>query len=133
MASYHGRKGVVYLSVTGTGNATSVGKLTNWTLHQKADKVDVTAFGDTNKAYVIGLKDVTGTLSGLWQDSDATLFQATDSTDGCKIYLYPSSDAPQYYWYGPAWIDASIETAVGDAVKVKANFSANGAWGRKAV
>jgi hypothetical protein len=133
VAIYHGRHGVVYLSTTGTGNASSVAKLTNWTLDMKTDKVDVTSFGDANKTYVQGLKDLSGTFAGFWQDSENTIFAAADSADGCKIYLYPSTDAPQYYWYGPAWLDASVETGVGDAVKVKGNFAANGSWGRKAV
>lgn len=133
MSVYHGRKGVVYISTSGSGNATSAGKLNNWTIDMKTDKVDTTSFGDSNKTYVQGLKDITGTMAGFWQDSDNTVFAASDSTDGCKIYLYPSADAPQYYWYGPAWLDASVETAIGDAVKIKANFAANGAWGRKAV
>jgi hypothetical protein len=131
MAVYHGRKGLVYLSTTGTGNAVSVGKLTAWTLNQGQDKIDVTSFGDANKTYVVGLKDVSGTFEGFWQDSDETIFTAADSSDGVKMYLYPSSNALSKYFYGPAWIDTSISAGVAAAVAISGTFSANGAWGRR--
>jgi hypothetical protein len=131
LARYHGKSGLVYISTTGTGAAASVGKLSAWTLDMPTDKVETTAFDDTNKTYVQGLKDVAGTLTGFWDDTVDTLFTAGDSADGCKIYLYPASTAITKYWYGPAWLDASIASGVSAAVTVAANFSANGAWGRK--
>lgn len=131
MAVYAGRKGVVYLSTTGSGSAANVLKLTQWTLDQSTDKIEVTAFGDTNKTYVQGLKDVKGTFSGFFDDTETKPFTAADSTDGCKLYLYPSSDASGVYFYGPAWLDVSIDTGVAAAVAISGNFAANGAWGRK--
>jgi hypothetical protein len=131
MAVYAGRKGVVYMSTTGSGAATNVIKLTQWTLNQTTDKIEVTAFGDTNKTYVQGLKDVQGTFSGFFDDTEAKPFQAADSTDGCKLYLYPSADVSTKYWYGPAWLDVSVDTGVAAAVSISGNFAANGAWGRQ--
>ena len=46
------------------------------------------------------------------------------------MYLYPSSDAPTKYWYGPAWVDFSITVASDAAVAVSASFAANGDWGQ---
>lgn len=130
MAVYHGRKGVVYISTTGTGTATNVIKLTDWSLNMETDTVEVTSFGDTNKTYVQGLPDVQGSLSGFWDDTEDKLFTAASSTDGCKVYLYPSSDAVTRYFYGPAWLSVSIQSAIGDAVKINSSFRANGAWRR---
>lgn len=129
MARYHGRKGVIYLSTSGTGTATSVIALTSWSLDRTADRVDVTAFGDSNKVYVQGLPDVSGEFSGWWDETESKIYQGSDSSDGVKIYLYPSSDAPSKYLYGPAWLSYSIEAAVDGAVKVSAQFAAKGAWG----
>lgn len=130
MAKYHGRKGLIYMSASGTAAATTFANMTAWTLNANTDKVDVTAFTDTNKAYVQGLKDIQGTFQGFFDDSaSAALFTAADSSDGVKLYLYPSSDAIAKYAYGPAWVDASIATSVNGAVTVSANFAANGAWG----
>lgn len=131
MAVYHGRKGVVYMSTTGTGEAVSIAHLTDWSLDMAMDKVETTSFGDPNKTYVVGLKDLKGSLSGFWDSASDDLFEAVDSDDGVKMYLYPSADAAGIYWYGPAWVDMSVSVSVGDAVKVSGSFSANGPWGSK--
>lgn len=131
MAVYAGRKGVVYLSATGSGTATSVLKITQWTLDQSTDKIDVTAFGDSNKTYVQGLKDVKGSFRGFFDDTEVKPFTGADSTDGVKLYLYPSSDVTTKYWYGPAWLDASVDCGVSGAVSISGSFAANGAWGRQ--
>jgi hypothetical protein len=131
MAVYAGRKGVVYMSTTGSGAATNVIKLTQWTLNQTTDKIEVTAFGDANKTYVQGLKDLQGTFAGFFDDTEDKPFEAADSTDGVKLYLYPSADVASKYWYGPAWVDVSIDTGVASAVSISGNFAANGAWGRE--
>ena len=95
------------------------------------DKEEVTSFGDPNKTYVIGLKDVQGTLSAFWDSASDALFDAADSADGLKLYLYPASTAATIYFYGPAFLDASIDVPVSGAVTVSGNFVASGAWGRK--
>ena len=128
MARYHGKSGVVYVSTTGTGTATNVASLSAWTLDLDTDLVETTSFQDSNKTYVQGLRNVQGTLSGFWDDTETKLFTASTSADGCKLYLYPSSNAAGKYAYGPAWLSVSLDTGVGDAVTVSANFSANGSW-----
>lgn len=47
MPAYHGKAGLVYLSTTGSGTATSVIKQTAWTLDLSTDLVEVTSFGDS--------------------------------------------------------------------------------------
>ncbi len=128
MAKYAGRKGVVYMSTTGTGAASNVASLSSWSLDKTTDKIDVTSFTQANKTYVIGLPDVKGNFSGFWDDTESKIFDGAESTDGVKLYLYPSSDAASKYWYGPAWVDYTIEVGVNDAVKITATFSANGSW-----
>jgi hypothetical protein len=130
MAVYHGRRGVVYISTTGAGAASLVLSLTDWSLDMATDTVEVTSFGDVNKTYVQGLPDINGSFSGFWNDAEDKLFTAAASSDGCRIYLYPSADAAAKYFYGPAWLSVSVSTAVGDAVKVTGNFLANGTWKR---
>jgi len=128
---YHGKKGVVYMSPNGTGDAVAVIKLNAWTLDMPTDKVEVTNFDSANKEYVQGFPDATGTLSGFWDDTSDALYDASRSSDGVKLYLYPASTAATKYWYGPAWVDFSINAGVAAAVALSANFSANGAWGHK--
>jgi hypothetical protein len=129
MAVYAGRKGVVYLSTTGSGAATNVIKLNQWTVNKTTDKIEVTAFGDANKTYVQGLPDLQGSFSGFWDDTESKPFTAAASSDGCKLYLYPSSDITTKYFYGPAWLDVSMDTSVSAAVTISGNFAANGSWG----
>lgn len=130
MARYHGRKGKLYMSTSGSGTATPVASLTEWSLDSEPDTVEVTAFGDNNKQYVQGLKSISGSFSGFWDDSEDKLFQALESSTAVKVYLYPSVDAPSKYWYGTAWVGVSVKTGVGDAVAVSGKFSAGGDWGR---
>lgn len=131
MARYHGSKGVIYGSTTGTGVAVNFISLSRWSLDMATDKQEVTAFGDPNKTYVQGLRDIKGTVAGWWDSADDSLFDASESADGMKLYLYPSANAPTIYFYGPAYLDASIDVNATGAVSVTANFVAAGAWSRK--
>jgi len=105
--------------------------MSKWSLDMATDKEEVTAFGDSNKLYVQGLRDIKGSVSGFWDSADDSLFDASESTDGVKLYLYPSALAPTLYFYGPAWLDASIDVDAKGAVTVSGDFVAAGAWGRK--
>lgn len=129
MATYAGRKGVVYLSTSASGTASSVLNMNAWTLNMATDKIEVTSFGDANKTYVQGLRDLQGSFSGFWNDAETKPLTGAQSTDGVKVYLYPSSDSPSKYAYGTAWLDASIEVGVNGAVTLSANFAAAGSWG----
>ena len=131
MSRYHGGKGVVYLSTTGSGVAVAAVSLSQWSLDRATDQAECTAFGDTNKQYVQGLPDVKGTLAGWFDSADDALFDGADSSDGVKLYLYPSSLAPTIYHYGPAWLSASITVDVKGAIGVSSSFVAAGNWGRK--
>lgn len=121
----------MYISTTGTGTPIAAISLSQWSLDKATDKIDVTAFGDLNKTYVQGLPDIKGSLAGFFDSSDDALFDGSESNDGIRIYLYPSSLAPTIYHYGPAWLDASISVDVKGACTVSASFVANGSWGRK--
>lgn len=129
MAKYHGKTGVVYASTTGSGTAINVGNMSGFSLDASTDTVDVTAFGDTNKTYVIGLANFAGTIEGFWADDDTTLKTASLSSDGTKLYLYPSSNAVTKYVYGPAFISFQLRTGVAQAVTMSVNFTARGSWG----
>jgi hypothetical protein len=82
------------------------------------DKIEVTAFGDLNKTYVQGLPDLQGSFKGFWDDTESKPFTGASSTDGVKMYLYPSSDAPTKYWYGPAWLDVTMDVPVSGSVSI---------------
>lgn len=131
MAKYHGQGGVVYLSTTGSGAATVTVGLSSWSLDMPTDRSEVTSFEDLNKTYVQGKRDISGAMSGFWTDTNDELFDGAESIDGVKLYLYPSKDATSRYFYGPAWLDASIECPSDGPVTISSSFQANGSWGRK--
>jgi hypothetical protein len=129
MARYAGKQGLVYVSTSLSGAAASVGQMTQWSLDTSTEKLDVTCFGDTNKVWVQSWGNYQGSFRGFWDDAGDTLFDAQASDDGCNIYLYPSSAAISKYWYGPAFVDLSMETDVNGTVNVSGSFSAAGSWG----
>lgn len=131
MAPYHGKTGVVYMSTSASGTAVNVVFLSEWSVDFKTDYDETTAFGDPNKTYVQGLKDVSGSFSGFWDSATDQLFDAADSSDGVKVYLYPASGVPTAYFAGPAWVNASIKVGVSGAITISGDFKANGAWVRK--
>lgn len=125
---YHGKRGVVYASVSGGVAAVNVGGLRAFTLDLSTDLVDVTEFGQGNKTFVQGFPNYTGTLEGFWASDVTTLQSAASAVDGTNLYLYPTQDAVGKYIGGPAWLNLNLRSAVDAAVGQNANFSARGAW-----
>ena len=124
MARIHGRNGRLYSSLTSGGTAEPITFLNNWSINFNVDNVEVTAFGDTNKTYVAGLPDASGSYSG-WYD-DATVQFYTAATDGVarKFYLYPDTGSTGKYWFGTAVFDFNVSAAVDGAVAVTGDWSA---------
>jgi hypothetical protein len=115
------------LGVIGVG-LVPILSLNNWKLSLKTDRIEVTSFGDTNKVYVPGMKDVTGDFSGFWNSDETVLFEAVDATTPGLLDLVPNTSEPDFHWSGLAYLDAEIDTAVNDAPKVTGSFMAAGPW-----
>lgn len=130
MAKYPGRKGQIKMAATAGGAAVTVG-MAEWSLDMKTGKFDVTSFGDANMTYVQGLPDLQGSFSGFWDHADTTLFSAAAASGAVNMYLYPSTDAATIYWYGTAFVDASISVPVGGAVAISGSFAAASTWTAK--
>lgn len=131
MAKYSGARGVVYVGVSAAGAAGPVTGLSNWSLSLQQDQFEVTEFSEANKSYVLGRPNITGTLTGFWHDNDDVLFDARDSAEGVRVYLYPSSLAAARYFYGTAFIGIdSFDVPVNGPVALNASLVAAGSWGR---
>jgi hypothetical protein len=123
----HGKNGAIYLDGP-KGSGTKVAVKSEWTLNLARDYVDATVFGDTNKTYLVGLKDISGTYSGFLDNSGDLLVNAT-SSDIVQLYLYSDDGAsPIMIASGPALMDASITASNTDAVRMTGNFRAAGNW-----
>ena len=124
----HGKNGAIYIGGPKGGGGTKVTTKTEWTLNLSRDYVDATVFGDTNKTYLVGLRDVQGTYAGLLDVSGDYLVNATTS-DTQNLYLYADDTSSAILLaYGPALIDASLTASNTDALKVTGNFRASGNW-----
>lgn len=105
-----------------------VASITSWTLDISTDRVDVTAFGDTNKQYVQGLPDYSGSFEGWWDTSDLSLLETALAGTQVTLRLVPSSDDATQYFEGSAFLDASVATSATGAVSVSGTFAAAGTW-----
>ena len=130
MAAHAGKAGAVYMAIeSSTGVATLVLNLSAWTIDRNTDTFEVTGFGDTNKTFVQGLPNLSGTLTGSWNDAETKPFAGAISSNGVKLYLYPDiSNSPTKYSYGLAWLSMSIETPLGGAVTINGSFVAANSW-----
>jgi hypothetical protein len=124
MARIHGRRGRLYVNITSGGTAEPIAFLRDWSINFAVDNVEVTAFGDTNKVYVAGLPDASGSYAGHYDDSTEQLY--TSATDGVarKFYLYPDNSTTTKYWFGTALFDFSVTGAVDGSVNVSGDFQA---------
>lgn len=124
-----GRYGQVLYDPAGT-TPVEVISLNKWSASFKTDYQDVSCFGDDNRVYVPGLKDVSGSVSGFW-NSDATaspiLFHAADATTPGKLKLVPNENEAAFNWSGLAYLDASIDCSL-EAPTVTSEFRAAGPW-----
>lgn len=138
MARIHGRFG----QVADISNSPEIiiGSIQKFTLKQSRDYVDVTCFQDPNKTYVVGLKDISGTINFVYNlDSGSPLagdteqlFEMADNPDPVQIRLMPDTNNPGHFWYGPAYLDIdTLDVDVKGAVTGSATFKASGAWARQ--
>jgi hypothetical protein len=115
----HGKNGkIVFNSVT-------VAVKNQWTLNLNRDFVDATVFGDINKTYLVGLRDISGTYNGLLDNSGDLLLTAS-AADAGLIELY--SDDSTLVASGSGFMDASITASNTDAVRISGNFRGSGPW-----
>ena len=127
----HGKNGAIYF-YGAKGSGTKVVNKTEWTLSLNRDYVDSTVFGDSNKTYLVGLKDVSGTFAGLLHLGSGLADEQVNATDSdaIDIYLYADDRTSNEFLvaYGPGLVDASITASNTDAIKTTGNFRAAGAW-----
>jgi hypothetical protein len=124
----HGKNGAIYLGGP-KGTGVKVTSKTEWTLNLSRDYVEATVFGDVNKTYLVGLKDIQGTFAGLL-DTSGDYQVNSASSDAQDIYLYGDDRNGSEFLVasGPGLMDASITASISDAIKTTGNFRASGAW-----
>lgn len=127
MAIKTGRYGTVKYDPAGVTPVLLI-SIKGWKMSQKTQMSKVTCFGDTNEVYVPGMKDLQGTITGFWNSSNVTLFQAVDASTPGKLELAPNSTESAYKWSGLAYLDADIDCSVDGPPQITSSFTAAGSW-----
>lgn len=109
-------------------NPTEIISLNAWKLSLKTDYEDVTCFGDTNKVYVPGMRDISGSTSGFWNSSSTVLIAASNSATAGYLELSPNSNEATFKFEGLAYMDADIDCSAKGAPKLSGTFKAAGSW-----
>lgn len=117
-----GRNARVKVDITSgaTGAATTISSKNKWTLDQKVDTFEVTAFEDTNKSYVVGLPDAQGSIEGFWDSADNNIYNLIGASVARALYIYPDvTNNVGTYFFTTAFFSPKMD---GD-VKTAVNFS----------
>ena len=103
------------------------GQLINWKLDIGRDTLDVTAFGDTFKAFISGLGEASGSMEGYWSDNT----QLTTITNATLLLLSLYTDygtaKSRYEGYGYLKKDA-LDVSVDAVVKESTDFQLSRVW-----
>jgi hypothetical protein len=127
MAILTGRYGTIKWDPAGITPVALI-SLNTWKLSLKTDYEDVTCFGDSNKVYVPGMRDISGSLGGFWNSSNVALFTATGTATPGLLELAPNSTESTFKFSGGAYLDADIDCSAKGAPKVTSTFKASGPW-----
>jgi hypothetical protein len=128
-----GRNGAVKWDPTGAGGVTAVALISikSFSLSLATEKINVSCFGDQNRVYIPGLRDISGSMGGFWNSDDMSLIEATELTAPGFLELVPDTTdgtpAP-YSFSGLAYLDAEINTDVEGAPELTSSFMAAGSW-----
>tara|TARA_R100000655_G_scaffold99933_1_gene144125 strand:+ start:25263 stop:25673 length:411 start_codon:yes stop_codon:yes gene_type:complete len=130
MAFVHGSDSVFKLD-NGSGSLTDVSSyVNNVDFPQTADVAETTTLGASNKTYIVGLKDATISLSGLWDATADAIFGAVVGQSATLSFEYsPEGTASGKVKYtGEAIMTSySKSSPVGDVVGYSADLQVTGA------
>ena len=129
MARIHGSRGGVSMDPAGGTTYVAVADLNSWNLSLSKDKVDVTAFLDTNKQKVLGLPDFSGTIGGFWNSATSpALFDSILGNVDVGLKLIMDTADSTHFFSGLAFLDGNISVDSNGAVTIGTSFEAAGNW-----
>jgi len=130
MAVKMGRDGMVKIG----GDV--VAYIDNWSMDANIDALEVTAFGNKNRAYAYGLKNVTAQMSGAFDATDTaqlairdTFMSTSTAAKTTAILIWNSSattGAIKGYSGTALLTNISIGSAVGDKITFSASLQFDG-------
>lgn len=127
MARIAARNARLYVAITQSNTSPEpIAFLNKLAMSQTVDKFDVTSFGDSNKTYVSGLPDASGTFAGFYDTVSPGLYTASLDGVARNFYLYPDITAISTagFFKGQALFDFSVDLDVGGAAAISGSWSA---------
>lgn len=122
-----GKFGKVSWDPTGGSALVPIISIKAWKGDFKTDFEDVTCFQDTNKVYLPGNMDVSGSFDGHYNSAELSLFRAAMSAVAGTLQLMPNTTESAFFWQGLAYLDASVDCSL-NAPKITGTFKAAGPW-----
>lgn len=102
MAALSGTLGSIVFT---TGGTTVVGEMKEWSLDMQMDTPDATAFGDTWREFVSGIKTWTGSFSGNFDGSDSAQTSLRSAFLAGSVCSYRFAVDSSHYFAGSALIN----------------------------
>jgi hypothetical protein len=123
---FHGRNGLVYLSVRNGDAASPLTYLNSWAISWAPDVSDVTVITDTQHVYVEELPEVSGTFTGFLDDATSQTYLAAVDGLSRAMFLYPDATNMSRYFSGPVLADLAVTGDAAAAVSIAVNWVAAG-------
>ena len=124
----HGKSTDFAIDDTGGSSRNISDTLTDVSFPQTIDTAETTAFGSSNKSYIVGLKDTTISVSGIWDATVDGYLSGTEPASRTFIYGPAGSTSGNVKYTGEAIMtNYSQSNPVGDVVTFTADFQVTGA------
>ena len=130
MAFVHGKDSVFKLDNSG-GSLTDISTYINSVdFPETADVAETTTLGDGSKTYIVGLKDSTLSVAGLWDATADAIFGAVVGQSATLSFEYSpeGTSSGKIKYTGEAILTSYAQNSpVGDVVSYSADFQVSGA------
>ena len=124
----HGKSTDFAIDDTGGSSRNISNTLTDVSFPQTIDTAETTAFGSSNKSYIVGLKDTTISVTGLWDATVDGYLSGTEPASRSFIFGPAGSTGGNVKYTGEAIMtNYSQGNPVGDVVTFTADFQVTGA------
>ena len=124
----HGKSTDFAIDDTGGSSRNISNTLTDVSFPQTIDTAETTAFGSSNKSYIVGLKDTTISVSGIWDATVDGYISGTEPASRSFIYGPAGSTGGNVKYTGEAIMtNYAVSNPVGDVVTFSMDLQVTGA------
>ena len=123
----HGKSTDFAIDDTGGSSRNISNTLTDVSFPQTIDTAETTAFGSSNKSYIVGLKDTTISVSGIWDATVDGYISGTEPASRSFIYRPAGSTGGNVKYTGEAIMtNYAVNNPVGDVVTFSMDLQVTG-------